>query len=76
MGVLFQLHHPRSVLRGGAAKQLGATAVAGSPTVKQLRIPAPLQHQQQHEISPDVNSLPLDSSVFRVVVVAQQIVTV
>jgi hypothetical protein len=59
---------------------LRAKAVTVSATMKQPRIPAPVQHQQQQETcqsvrGPDVNNLSLDI-VFRVAIVVQQIMTV
>jgi hypothetical protein len=82
-GVLFQLHHARSVVRGGCAKQRGATAAASSTPDSSGRssrsgkteCPGSCAAARCKPVPVrDVNTLPLDN-MFRVVSVVQQIMT-
>jgi hypothetical protein len=87
-GVLFQLDHRWTVLRGGGAQQHTATAAALPvpdctvlpATLGEMSAPPPLRHIQQQLLSqsvqaPNVNSSSLNNMFKVVATVFQQIMT-
>jgi hypothetical protein len=77
-GVLFQLHHPRSVFRGGAAKKCEAAAVASlTPSHSgTTEGPGSLQRHQQQETGQSVQVHNVNSSslsMFKVATAVQEI---
>jgi hypothetical protein len=85
-GITLKPRYPRYVLRGGAPRQHRAKpstsdmpmAVAG-PATMSPRVLVPLHQHEQHAGqsvgAPNVNSLPPDNSILRIVAAVQQLKT-
>jgi hypothetical protein len=81
-GVLFKLHHSRSVFRGCAListmhnqRPYSLQVTEAGPAKIDLSVPAPLQHQRHQSLgAPNVNTSSLEN-MLRVVAVVQQIMT-
>jgi hypothetical protein len=82
-GVLLQLHHPRTILRGGAMYQHTATAAASATlhpaTLGEMSAPHPKRHNQQQTPSQSVQAPNKNSSsvsdIFKVVAMIFQHIT-